>query len=121
VAGNPILVAACLVGDTGERLAFGLRLDHSAGLAINEQQVVAGACRKGIFPHRYPKARPEVHLAAILDHPARRPKLGVNELAGRLFGRRHHRDYCVSLALLATDWLDMANPRVMDGAGRFTI
>ena len=73
-----------LLGDAGEERAFLLRFDYSGGLAIDEEEVVAGAGLEGGFADGDSPTRERVELLVVLDDPPGGDKLFVYRLTGAL-------------------------------------
>jgi hypothetical protein len=76
-----------LVLDLGERRALGLGLNDTAGLAIDEEEVVdpSMALLEDELPHRDPRARANVRGVGLLDEPAGQAKLPVDLYARTRF------------------------------------
>jgi hypothetical protein len=83
-------VAARLLGHAAERDAGLLGLDHAAGPAGDEQQVVAGAAGQLKLAHRHALGRVAVDVCRVLQHPAGGRQQRVDARAGLLLGTRGH-------------------------------
>ena len=80
--GQAVEVLARLRFDAGERVALRLGLDHADGLAVGVEQVVGVAGVSGNSRTATPRARRDVHLAAVLHRPSRIVQAGGRCPAG---------------------------------------
>jgi hypothetical protein len=78
-----------LLGNAGERCAFGFRLDHPSYSSIDNQQVVARSGRQRVLADRNPKSCPEVHMVAVLHNPPSSLEKLVDALPRFSFRHRH--------------------------------
>jgi hypothetical protein len=69
--GNRRHVGVGLLGDAAQCDPFRLRLDDAAGLAIDEEQVVAGSGGQRILAHGNAEPGAQIHVLAILNQPTR--------------------------------------------------
>ncbi len=76
-----MLISACLVGHSRERIAFRFGFHDPAGLAVDKQEIVTGPRRHGKFANGYTKCGAEVHVVTVLHHPAGLGELGIDQLA----------------------------------------
>src|SRR5690606_23209881 len=91
VVGQLGLVAGSLLGHATEGDAGLLGLDHAAGFATDEQQVVAGAGPGLELAHGHAFLRIAVEVGVVLDDPASSAKQRVDPFARQLFRcLRHH-------------------------------
>ena len=67
-----------LLGRAAQRRAGGLGLDDTAGLAVDEEQVVAGSRRELELAHSDAERGIAVDLRPVLQHPARRHQQPVD-------------------------------------------
>ena len=72
--------------DAGERVAFGLGLDHAEGLGVSVEHVVGVAGLEGELACRDARSGGQVHRGVILHHPAALLEAAVDSLPGLLFG-----------------------------------
>ena len=79
-------VMAGLLGDTRKEGALLFGLGNANGLAVHNQQVIAGAGFERDFAQGDPASGRGVKIAVILNHPAGSAELRVNLPAGELFG-----------------------------------
>jgi len=86
--GQPAHVFFGLLGDADQRLAFGLGLDDAAGLAGDEEQVVAGAGGELVLADGDADAGTEGHRGAILQEPTCQFEKLVDSVARGGFGCR---------------------------------
>ena len=77
-----------LLGNARQQRAFLLGFDDADGLAIDQQQVIAGAGLERCFAQRDALPGGEIHRLVILRGPAGRDELGVDLLAGACSGAR---------------------------------
>lgn len=75
-----------MVGDGGECGADLLRFDDAKGVAIHEQEVIAGTRGERDFAKGNAPTGGEVDGLEILNYPAAGGELRVDLLAGALFG-----------------------------------
>ncbi len=80
-------VAGGLIGHRGKGRAFLLRLDHAEGLAVHQQQVIAGTGREWDFTECDAAPSREICRPVILHDPTGRRELRVHMLAGAVFWR----------------------------------
>jgi hypothetical protein len=64
-------VVVGLLGDAAQRDPLGLRLDDAAGLAVDEEKIVARTGGQGIFAHGDTEPGAEIHVLAVLNQPTR--------------------------------------------------
>lgn len=73
--------------DLADAVAFLLTLgfDNTSRLPINQEQVIHGTGVGGILPNRHTPPGLRIEPSQALHHPARRPKLVIDAIAGALF------------------------------------
>lgn len=83
-------IVAGLLRDTGEERALLLGLDHAHGLAVHQQEVIAGTGFERRFAKRDASGGGGVELLIILNSPATRSELRVDLFTGFLFSCDTH-------------------------------
>ena len=103
---QPFGVLLGLESDALQRVPRGLRLDDADRLPVDVQEVVGEPALglavllplQRVLPNSHAEARVNVHVAVVLDIPARGGELAVDLLAGALFGGQGHSAHCASRA-----------------------
>jgi len=71
-------IACRLVLDACQRTAFGLRFDHAAGFAVDEEYVIGRASGEREFANGDAEASAQIDLITVLDKPAAGQKFRID-------------------------------------------